>query len=811
MSRALSALLLVATAVWAGPPMESADNKLSRNVGNAGGEESSSGSNRLAGSIAEDVAFTTAASAGSVARAGFSELHAFPRTVTDLAGAEVHVTSVTLRWTTPGYDGHDGMLQVGSTYFIRVASYTVPDTFSDHRQADISFSTSGVNPGDVANIVLLGLLPSTTYWARIWTTDGDSNFAYASAISSFVLQPDPAPPVPPGGFITDVGNSSATATWGISIGATSYALVASTDVSLTPVTASSVTAGSTGTAFGLEPNTTYYMGVSACNLFFCSIFSGLGSTITLAVPAIALSSTAASSTTITLAWGANGNPAWTRYVVRRSTDDLTFLSVATVTATGTTIHGLVAATTYFIDVVALNEIGIAAPPSNKIGVRTPDAVVPGIVTGVSASAVLLGSRVSWDVLPSTAVGTGLLHYNVLRSTNAGFGFVVVTTVTATTFLDRPLTLGPTYYYRISGHAVDGFDGPQSAAASALPYNIAPMEPLGVQVQADPFNVALSWTRTTRFNDGTIFISTATPLADELTGYSVYRSTSLCSDFVSVSTMGYSSTTLVDAAGGLNYYYRVVSENTFGLSPSPVTVSSLGERSYFTDDCLSRVVLDPSEAQQLAGAANGGTDLRIVAERRPQDIGGGVFQSISWRALRDGVTELPQFSFPSAVRVVMRYETSGSTGVPSNVGKNLGIYWYNGAEFKKVYGSVDDFSQTVVVESPNLGHFQIRALARSGDKPTFDSSNLSGRVLTPNGDGLNDVIIFTYDPGINNDAVTGRIYDITGRHVADMRPGMSANTLVWDGKSNGRVVGGGPYVYRLQGGGRSYAGTIVVAR
>ncbi len=351
--------------------MEGGTNRVVRNVGNAGGESSTTGNNRVVGSIAEEVAFTTAASAGTVMRAGWSQLHAFPRVVTDLAPAGVAISSVSLQWTTPGYDGHDGTLQVGSTYFIRVASFTTPDTFSDHRLANISFSTNGVIPGQVASLTLLGLLPSTTYWARVWTTDGDSDVAYASNISTIVMLPIPAPPAPAAGTVLAVNISSISANWATSVGANSYLMVASTGAGLSPVFASSSTLASTATVAGLDPNTTFYLGVAACNPV-CSAFTSLGSTLTLAAPALSLSTTSASSTTITLAWSANGNPAGTRFVVRNSTDNITFVSAATVTTPSAFLTGLITGTTYFLEIVALNAADVAAAPSNRIGVRTPD-------------------------------------------------------------------------------------------------------------------------------------------------------------------------------------------------------------------------------------------------------------------------------------------------------------------------------------------------------------------------------------------------------------------------------------------------------
>lgn len=795
--------------------MDGTNNKVVRSANNAGGDSSTSASNRMVGSVAEEVAFTTAAAAGGgVARAGWSELHAFPGKVQDLGGTSLHVTSATLRWTTPSYDGGDGTtLQVGSTYYIRVASYTVPDTFSDFRLANISFSTNGVIPGELVSVDLLNLDSGTTYYARLWTTDGDSNIAYESNIASFSLAGALAPS---GGSITSVNISSITGTWATSPGAVNYLLVGSTDQTFVPVAASSLTVASTGTISGLNPNTTYYLGVAACP--GCSDLTPIGSTITLAAPAVALSSTGVSSSTINIAWGANGNPAGTRYVVRGSTDNVFFTSFATVTTSTAGFVNVFNDTTYYFFVIAYNAAGIPAAPSNLLVLHTPIGPVPYAPTGVTAAAVLLGVDLRWDaVVPGVGDGVGLLFYRVSRSTNAGFGFVSYATTTATSLLDRPLALGPTYYYKISVRDFGQTEGPFSATVGALPFTIAPMEPLAVRVTASPVDVTLSWSTTTRYGDGHLFLSTAAPLADELMGYSIWRSSDVCAPtYVNVSSLPITQTSTVSFTGGLNYFYRVHSYNSIGLSTTSVTLSTLGERSYFIDDCISRVVLDAASGETLNGSTNGLGDIRIDRRQIPTDIGEGVFQSVKFTPMLNGVTPLTNYPMPVPVRVVLGFKTAGGQPIataqtaPGVTVKNLGMFWFNGAEFKKVYGTVDPVSQTVTVMSPNLGTYQIRALARV-DGTVLDSSNISGRALTPNGDGLNDMIIFTYDPGPRNETVTGRIYDVMGSFVADMVPGRVPNTLTWDGRANGRVVGSGPYVYRIQGGGKSYSGTIVVAR
>jgi fibronectin type 3 domain-containing protein len=754
-------------------------------------------------------------------RAGWSQVHAFPRTVTDLAPTNIGVSSFTLQWTSPGYDGHDGALQIGSTYFIRVASYTVPDTFSDHRFANISFSTSGVVPGEVVSIGLLGLLPATTYYARIWTTDGDSDISYASNISSGVLRPTPlGPPQPATGTLAAVYISSLTAFWADSFGANSYLLIASTVTSYVPASASSATAATTATLTGLNANTTYFVGVTACDPI-CSPFTSLGSTVTLAAPALSLSTANVSSTTISLAWNPNGNPSITRFAVRGSTDNVTFLSLKTVTTSNTVLNGLVHATTYYLKIVALNDAGTEADPSNQLAIRTLDGPIPFPPSGVSASAVLLGVSLRWDELPPDGVGTGLFFFRVSRSTNAGFGFATSTTTSNNAYVDRPLTLGVTYYYRITTRDVTQVESSFTATVGAFPFTIAPMEPIGVKVVPAPASVALSWSRTTQHGDGNVFLSTTTPLPDELIGYGIYRSSDICSpSYVNISSLPYNVTNLVDNTGGLNYFYRIHSYNSIGLSTNAVTLSSLGERNYFLDDCVSRVVLDNATAAGLNADVNGLGDIRIDRRRVTEDVHDGVFQSGIFRPML-GATELKNYPLPKPVRIVLHFETANGVPVPDAAPaaapaasgvtvKNLGLFWYNGAEFKKVYGVVDPITQTVTVESPNLGKYQVRALARANG-PVFDVSNISGRAITPNGDGLNDVVIFTYDPGPNNETVSGSIYDVMGSHVADMTAGQVPNTLVWNGTANGRTVGGGAYIYRIRGGGKTYTGTIVVAR
>lgn len=101
-----------------------------------------------------------------------------------------------------------------------------------------------------------------------------------------------------------------------------------------------------------------------------------------------------------------------------------------------------------------------------------------------------------------------------------------------------------------------------------------------------------------------------------------------------------------------------------------------------------------------------------------------------------------------------------------------------------------------------------------------------RVITPNGDGLNDFAIFCFDDPADSE-VTGKIYSLLGAEVATMGPrsvvsngsgcpagvfpGVSGQRLTWDGRSNGSAVRSGVYVYRITAEQKSYSGTLIVVK
>ncbi|HBL15677.1 MAG TPA: hypothetical protein DD417_02645 [Elusimicrobia bacterium] len=245
------------------------------------------------------------------------------------------------------------------------------------------------------------------------------------------------------------------------------------------------------------------------------------------------------------------------------------------------------------------------------------------------------------------------------------------------------------------------------------------------------------------------------------------------------------------------------------------------------------MVDEKQSVIMSSATNGlGADVLFERRSRLEDNGGKVLQSVQFTPLLDGGTEIQNFAFKEPVKIVLRFATDAQgRPVPRTAGmsaaevrsqglgvaasgddvKNLGMYWHNGIEYKKLYGDVDPVENTVTAKTPNLGRFQIRTLLRDS-AATFDLSNISSRFVTPNDDGKNDFIIFVFD-NPNGADVAGTVFDLRGAKVADMAAGPipDRKSLQWDGKMNGKAATSGVYVYQIKGDGKTFNGTVVVAR
>lgn len=138
-----------------------------------------------------------------------------------------------------------------------------------------------------------------------------------------------------------------------------------------------------------------------------------------------------------------------------------------------------------------------------------------------------------------------------------------------------------------------------------------------------------------------------------------------------------------------------------------------------------------------------------------------------------------------------------------------MFFYNGSRWLQLYGRVDARERSVALETSLFGRYQLRSTERTGAF-SADRAGLVNRLITPNGDGKNDTLVFIYD-NPQGAAVKGRVYDLRGTLMGAMKPGPLGNALVWDAKAGGRTVPGGVYLYQIESDGTVYNGTVAVIR
>ena len=110
-------------------------------------------------------------------------------------------------------------------------------------------------------------------------------------------------------------------------------------------------------------------------------------------------------------------------------------------------------------------------------------------------------------------------------------------------------------------------------------------------------------------------------------------------------------------------------------------------------------------------------------------------------------------------------------------------------------------------SPPLEGNQKRTLGFNFDA----AAGLSGRLVSPNGDGANDAVLFTFNNPFDS-AVTLRILDLTGSEIVSEASAPGQTQFQWDGRGpGGEPLRSGIYIYQIESEGAVFSGAIVVAR
>lgn len=132
-----------------------------------------------------------------------------------------------------------------------------------------------------------------------------------------------------------------------------------------------------------------------------------------------------------------------------------------------------------------------------------------------------------------------------------------------------------------------------------------------------------------------------------------------------------------------------------------------------------------------------------------------------------------------------------------------IVGWDGFAWRRLGGANNFKKNTLTIKSKFFNYLAIvPALPLSSE----DRRPLE-KTITPNGDGINDEVFFSF--GDLSENIKVEIFDMSGHRVKTI---MSATSLTWDGRNDsGEIVESGVYIYQYRVDGKLTSGLIAVAK
>lgn len=723
---------------------------VSRWAGNSQGQLSSGGVFSLNTSIGE-AAYSVAGAGALALNAGYIKLASQPGSVVSITAVSKTTGTLELSWVAPGADGFQGSVTDG---VYRVDYSSDPGHSFGPTQFRLEFSTS-VTPGESQQLDIPGLLPNTTYYTKIYLGDAGKVIAEDSTLSAESTLSD----IPINPVFSAISACNVTISWLLPEGgAESYRTEASTTGFgiLSPGGEIKTVSTPDGlqvnlTVRELAPLTQYYFRVASLN------------------------------------WQGEKN----------------FTTIlTTTTASGiclSPIGGLAAAGNARARAVTLTWTNPSSP--------SPE----GVVVMLSTNPLPVG------ITDGTEFNSGQILAD---------GSVIKSTCAAVSLGDSGLTLDTTFFY----HLIARYSGPvySVGVSTGIFLDLPPMTSVGLAAVMNESRTALdlNWKPVTSNLDGSAFASPGAPRAVELSHYKIEKTTSVAApNWIAVTTLPITAQNYTDslAPGAPAAIYKISAVDSFGTEEQAMGVDASQNLYIFSPDQVTMLKIPAGLSGEML-AANNPSGSNVLIRSIPEDFDASqkIFNSVRFEAVRspgNEVLEKFRFSRPE-LTVAMGYQVAGDRVVTpsaeplgditaSEAAQRLGLYWNNGEKYVKLYGNVDTITRLISVNTSMTGSYQIRALYRDAGVH-FDVSGLTNRAITPNGDGLNDAAVFTFD-NPRDSTFSGKIYSLSGSFMADMTPGPVANSLKWDGKAGGRPVSSGAYVYQINAEGKTFNGTLLVIR
>jgi gliding motility-associated-like protein len=374
--------------------------------------------------------------------------------------------------------------------------------------------------------------------------------------------------------------------------------------------------------------------------------------------------------------------------------------------------------------------------------------------------------------------------------------------------------GTTYYFSIESLNDQSLLSEVSNPAAA--YALVPLAPMNFKTVRSGAAVQMTWIPPAGYQNRIPFNNRFSPAYPyEVRGYQIFKATAPAGAEWQFLTEVSSDTFVWNdpVAEGSEFYYYARAVNQAGASLPSYARDSLSGSLYFISPDNESLLEVPAAGTSafFTDTADPMKAYSVEITTHPEDLGGRVVKSVQFRAYRGGLQPDDSFKLRTNGVLKLYYAKNGGAITPSasTDAKAVSMYFFNNSRWLQMFGVVNDASRSVQLETTLLGRYQLRTTERGGGF-SADKSGLTNRLITPNGDGKNDTMVFIFD-NPQEQEVKGRIYDLRGALVAAMKPGPVGNSVIWDAKAGGQVVPGGVYIYQIESGGTVYNGTVAVVR
>jgi hypothetical protein len=385
-------------------------------------------------------------------------------------------------------------------------------------------------------------------------------------------------------------------------------------------------------------------------------------------------------------------------------------------------------------------------------------------------------------------------YTLWYSTEANFAVKNTVAGLSTTAYQFTANLSgyTTYYWEVIAVSNDGLTSTSTACSFFVAREMSPAAPSNIRavLSSDKKTCAVAWDAVTLNEDGS-------PLTN-LAGYKIYRSYSFAGLFTqqpSTAVPAGTSAWTDNAVAGETVYYLVRAFNSWNVDglPSPVQKRGTEPAMLLYSNDLTATVSCPTD---ILFSTMTFSLLRETALENGAVVG----------AYRLAVNGDAAFRFARAITVAFSLPPgAGAQQRAPGTALSYGVFWNNGVEW--VYLGGEESGTELTIRTEHAGSYQVRRIARSA---AFRTLTTWPKIITPNGDGVNDEFNYTFEKP-SSEAADGTVFDISGARAGRMTA-RTETWLAWDGTDeSGNRARPGVYVYQVRCGDKIVNGTVVVAR